>query len=114
HCGAARAFFFSALFFSQAEDGIRDRNVTGVQTCALPICKMLKRILFGAVLLSCSIIFSGCAGHDEYPFSPASLEKRFGDSMEEEIGRASCRGRGEGWGGASAGCGRRAGGCDGK
>src|SRR5699024_11437065 len=24
-------------FFSQAEDGIRDRNVTGVQTCALPI-----------------------------------------------------------------------------
>src|SRR5699024_8097292 len=23
--------------FSQAEDGIRDRNVTGVQTCALPI-----------------------------------------------------------------------------
>src|SRR5699024_11390132 len=25
------------FFFSQAEDGIRDRNVTGVQTCALPI-----------------------------------------------------------------------------
>src|SRR5699024_11868648 len=25
--------------FFQAEDGIRDRNVTGVQTCALPISK---------------------------------------------------------------------------
>src|SRR5699024_11731399 len=25
------------MFFFQAEDGIRDRNVTGVQTCALPI-----------------------------------------------------------------------------
>src|SRR5699024_11985927 len=25
-------------FFFQAEDGIRGRNVTGVQTCALPIC----------------------------------------------------------------------------
>src|SRR5437867_12590242 len=25
------------LFFFQAEDGIRDRTVTGVQTCALPI-----------------------------------------------------------------------------
>src|SRR5699024_11344519 len=25
------------FFFYQAEDGIRDRNVTGVQTCALPI-----------------------------------------------------------------------------
>src|SRR5699024_12062850 len=28
------------FFFFQAEDGIRDRNVTGVQTCALPICKI--------------------------------------------------------------------------
>src|SRR5262249_56786745 len=26
------------LFFFQAEDGIRDWSVTGVQTCALPIC----------------------------------------------------------------------------
>src|SRR5207249_8237585 len=26
-----------SVFFFQAEDGIRDRNVTGVQTCALPI-----------------------------------------------------------------------------
>src|SRR5699024_11258790 len=26
----------SMFFFFQAEDGIRDRNVTGVQTCALP------------------------------------------------------------------------------
>src|SRR5699024_11732605 len=28
------------FFFFQAEDGIRDRNVTGVQTCALPISTM--------------------------------------------------------------------------
>src|SRR5690606_39426809 len=26
-------------FFFQAEDGIRDFHVTGVQTCALPICR---------------------------------------------------------------------------
>src|SRR5436190_20872938 len=26
------------IFFFQAEDGIRDHCVTGVQTCALPIC----------------------------------------------------------------------------
>src|SRR3712207_7747403 len=26
------------FFFFQAEDGIRDIGVTGVQTCALPIC----------------------------------------------------------------------------
>src|SRR5699024_9984581 len=28
------------FFFFQAEDGIRDRNVTGVQTCALPISNL--------------------------------------------------------------------------
>src|SRR5256885_5486141 len=27
------------FFFFQAEDGIRDYKVTGVQTCALPICR---------------------------------------------------------------------------
>src|SRR5436309_6782285 len=33
------SFFF---FFFQAEDGIRDFHVTGVQTCALPICLRVK------------------------------------------------------------------------
>src|SRR5260221_7796087 len=28
------------FFFFQAEDGIRDHCVTGVQTCALPICRL--------------------------------------------------------------------------
>src|SRR5256885_11954355 len=31
------------LFFFQAEDGIRDYKVTGVQTCALPICRSSAR-----------------------------------------------------------------------
>src|SRR5207245_3740024 len=30
-------FFVLIFFFFQAEDGIRDATVTGVQTCALPI-----------------------------------------------------------------------------
>src|SRR5256885_4712906 len=30
-------FAFGSFFFFQAEDGIRDYKVTGVQTCALPI-----------------------------------------------------------------------------
>src|SRR6267378_7488000 len=37
---AVWAFFFAPgcpVFFFQAEDGIRDLYVTGVQTCALPI-----------------------------------------------------------------------------
>src|SRR5688572_31224790 len=37
--------FFFFFFFFQAEDGIRDLTVTGVQTCALPICP-LSRPLF--------------------------------------------------------------------
>src|SRR2546425_5376030 len=31
-------------FFFQAEDGIRDKLVTGVQTCALPICTRVRRL----------------------------------------------------------------------
>src|SRR2546425_4155005 len=31
-------YVFVFFFFFQAEDGIRDKLVTGVQTCALPIC----------------------------------------------------------------------------
>src|SRR5207253_6946671 len=33
----------SLFFFIQAEDGIRDGHVTGVQTCALPICGSAPR-----------------------------------------------------------------------
>src|SRR6266540_500097 len=32
------------VFFFQAEDGIRDRDVTGVQTCALPIWTLIEAI----------------------------------------------------------------------
>src|SRR2546425_7650946 len=34
---------FLFFFFFQAEDGIRDKLVTGVQTCALPISVVIKR-----------------------------------------------------------------------
>src|SRR6266540_4784955 len=37
-------FFF---FFFQAEDGIRDRDVTGVQTCALPIFRVRNQHVLG-------------------------------------------------------------------
>src|SRR5256885_10967214 len=35
----------SSLFFFQAEDGIRDYKVTGVQTCALPISGFLAEVI---------------------------------------------------------------------
>src|SRR2546429_4418918 len=37
------------FFFFQAEDGIRDVAVTGVQTCALPICSRLFFCPRGAI-----------------------------------------------------------------
>src|SRR5207244_6150606 len=36
-CCCLLCFVFVVFFFFQAEDGIRDDLVTGVQTCALPI-----------------------------------------------------------------------------
>src|SRR5256885_8426478 len=36
-------YCFFLFFFFQAEDGIRDYKVTGVQTCALPICFQRRR-----------------------------------------------------------------------
>src|SRR5438552_13281279 len=39
------------FFFFQAEDGIRDDLVTGVQTCALPICDQLLRRFLGPKIL---------------------------------------------------------------
>src|SRR2546425_3784473 len=35
--------FVACFFFFQAEDGIRDKLVTGVQTCALPIYRRRPR-----------------------------------------------------------------------
>src|SRR5699024_11273151 len=42
-------------FFCQAEDGIRCRNVTGVQTCALPIFTISYKNLEDALLAALAI-----------------------------------------------------------
>src|SRR5215510_182037 len=44
-------YFSSEHFFFQAEDGIRDGHVTGVQTCALPISgtTLAKRLHSGGL-----------------------------------------------------------------
>src|SRR3989441_11362557 len=48
---------FSVIFFFQAEDGIRDKLVTGVQTCALPISGSFRTA--GMVIAPCSIKTAG-------------------------------------------------------
>src|SRR5690606_40574888 len=42
--------WFASLFFFQAEDGIRDFHVTGVQTCALPISPAHERFVFDTII----------------------------------------------------------------
>src|SRR5699024_11373697 len=83
-------------FFFQAEDGIRDRNVTGVQTCALPISLITHSSpSFRAVVLS---IFGsdpaparGSVIENPVRISPCTSGRRY--SSFWEIGRASCRER---------------------
>src|SRR5699024_12127323 len=89
-------------FFFQAEDGIRDRNVTGVQTCALPIsCRRgLRRSAVrgrgGALTGEGSwrergILGLAAVGADGGQVCFGRLQ----GVDAGEIGRASCRGRGE-------------------
>src|SRR5699024_12101252 len=62
---ASRTTLLSSFLF-QAEDGIRDRNVTGVQTCALPIyfhafalCQYLHSFYFLALFdyeIACPLV----------------------------------------------------------
>src|SRR5207248_8395480 len=57
-------------FFFQAEDGIRDRTVTGVQTCALPIC---PRFPFGD-------LFSGGATTQSASIAHRTMATSFGSA----------------------------------
>src|SRR5690606_40127265 len=58
--------FTLVFFFFQAEDGIRDFHVTGVQTCALPICgshgrERRRLIVRKSPLSRCSPPTASCA-----------------------------------------------------
>src|SRR5438876_4281751 len=52
---------FHYIFFFQAEDGIRDGRVTGVQTCALPISRAYAECL-AAVPGEVGLLIEGTAG----------------------------------------------------
>src|SRR5690606_40447589 len=96
------SFQLTYFFFFQAEDGIRDFHVTGVQTCALPIS---TSNIISAAELTCTHILS-LARH--VPAAHASLadgqwkrssytgtelfEKTLGRSEERRVGK-ECRSR---------------------
>src|SRR5437867_13126192 len=70
------------FFFFQAEDGIRDRTVTGVQTCALPISYHLPPFTPSPSLEKTAINY-GLKGVD-------GLNDRPGRSEERRVGK-ECR-----------------------
>src|SRR5688500_19475470 len=87
------------LFFFQAEDGIRDYKVTGVQTCALPISlrpsdntDSLRRIVPEDTAARTTPPPTTVAS---IPSSTASALSPPTTVASTEIGRASCRERGE-------------------
>src|SRR2546430_7858174 len=87
------------FFFFQAEDGIRDLTVTGVQTCALPILALAP----GSYLVISHASYEGMPEksreHEQlYARMPTPLRMRSRAAIAHffdgfEIGRASCRER---------------------
>src|SRR5437773_4988021 len=91
-------FFFWFFFFFQAEDGIRDRDVTGVQTCALPIFHF-GDVVFQHLEPPRVIIGFGQQTHAilqidrAHALQPAPQRNPLRSWLGREIGRASCRER---------------------
>src|SRR5437867_5062304 len=92
-------FLFFFFFFFQAEDGIRDRTVTGVQTCALPI--LTQVLAFAAWLLfnRNEMRLGGTNGLTDYKtllgfslLSPATQRGLYIRSEERRVGK-ECRSR---------------------
>src|SRR5262249_59079475 len=65
------------FFFFQAEDGIRDWSVTGVQTCALPISK--PRLVVASSTVNPRPPISASAGMTGRRCSSRSGERRVGE-----------------------------------
>src|SRR5262249_58996385 len=90
------------VFFFQAEDGIRDWSVTGVQTCALPISMLASPVSVNGLLGSKVRKPVKLTLDPNNPLTETVFEVRAtGDSdlsssveIPQQIGRASCRERG--------------------
>src|SRR5256885_8403935 len=87
------------LFFFQAEDGIRDYKVTGVQTCALPICANITKAIQD---FQSKVVDLQWRMQEQSQRLASLLEKPAVDQVAAlaqvdevlgEIGRASCRER---------------------
>src|SRR5256886_10386762 len=85
------------FFFFQAEDGIRDLTVTGVQTCALPIFGRAGALERGP-RVRLRVARAAACGARLWPGArrggaAARLAIAGPGALSAKIGRASCRGR---------------------
>src|SRR5690554_1062030 len=92
----------AVYFLFQAEDGIRDADVTGVQTCALPICiGDSSTNIITPLMPYFGVVVAFMQNHDKSAgmgtltamMLPYSLCFLFAWSLLLQIGRASCRER---------------------
>src|SRR5256885_12480532 len=92
-------FALGSVFFFQAEDGIRDYKVTGVQTCALPICPCTSTTWGGSADRSRPRSRAPPGTRDCHRgLAPDCVDRSdrsggHGVRAPREIGRASCRER---------------------
>src|SRR5207248_3898793 len=94
------AGYAGAVFFFQAEDGIRDRTVTGVQTCALPIfdrddAPLVVIINKGRVVAvdTPDNLTARLRGSETMYIQVDANGLDASGALRREIGRASCRER---------------------
>src|SRR5699024_11823962 len=95
----SRTMIVQLFFFFQAEDGIRDRNVTGVQTCALPISECDRRgDQLHRAIAACERDHPdrGCAGSSRSA-SQRSEERRVGKERTSRWRRYSFRKKANEW-----------------
>src|SRR5437660_9264328 len=83
-CVCEVSLCFGFFFFFQAEDGIRDGHVTGVQTCALPISRSATSFAAGS---SSSTGTSTRWSRTFRDLSGRSEERRVGKSVDLGGGR---------------------------
>src|SRR5690606_40135028 len=89
--------WYFSFFFFQAEDGIRDFHVTGVQTCALPIYRGDLDRMVAVVVDDRDAV--PLAGAGESPFDAPEGGERRADLLvgNAELPRSEERRVGKGW-----------------
>src|SRR5687767_15551666 len=79
------------IFFFQAEDGIRDKLVTGVQTCALPIFEQAVRAVCDLPLGATQVVRPAAIANLLGDLWLGAHPPAFDRALALQIGRASCR-----------------------